>query len=114
LGDAVPDGEFHQLVFGLIVDLFRSRAALEAEIVVLRQQITVLCRGDKSSRLPFMAADRWYWLGLPAVYKRLAFPIRRSPGPLGNQVMGQRNMVNPKSPRTTQREYRRIICNWLD
>ena len=29
-----------------------------------------------------MAADRWYWLGLPAVYKRLAFPIRRSAAPL--------------------------------
>src|SRR5215204_2677155 len=46
-----------RLVFGLIVDLFRSRAALEAEILVLRQQIIVLRRG-KLTRLPFMAADR--------------------------------------------------------
>jgi len=33
-----------RLVFGLIVDVFRSRAALEAEILVLRQQIIVLRR----------------------------------------------------------------------
>ena len=46
------------LVFGLIVDLFRSRAALEAEILVLRQQIIVL-RRSKLTRLPFMAADRF-------------------------------------------------------
>src|SRR5215211_5044872 len=45
------------LVFGLIVDLFRSRAALEAEILVLRQQIIVL-RRRKATRLPFTAADR--------------------------------------------------------
>src|SRR5215208_5537695 len=46
-----------RLVFGLIVDLFRSRAALEAEILVLRQQIIVL-RRRKAIRLPFTAADR--------------------------------------------------------
>src|SRR3954454_14373359 len=46
-----------RLLFALIVDLFRSRAALEAEILVLRQQIIVL-RGGKATRLPFTAADR--------------------------------------------------------
>src|SRR5215216_4264886 len=46
-----------RLVFGLIVDLFRSRAALEAEILVLRQQIIVL-RRRKATRLPFTATDR--------------------------------------------------------
>ena len=46
-----------RLIFSLVVDLFRSRAALEAEVLVLRQQITVLRRG-KPIRLPFMAADR--------------------------------------------------------
>ena len=45
------------LIFGLVVDLFRSRAALEAEILVLRQQIIVL-RRSKPTRLPFVAADR--------------------------------------------------------
>jgi len=33
-----------RLIIGLVVDLFRSRAALEAEILVLRQQIIVLRR----------------------------------------------------------------------
>ena len=31
------------LIFGLVLDLFRSRATLEAEILVLRQQI--MCYG---------------------------------------------------------------------
>src|SRR5215216_1921147 len=44
-------------IFGFLVDLFRSRAALEAEILVLRQQIIVL-RRRKEARLPFTAADR--------------------------------------------------------
>jgi hypothetical protein len=47
-----------RLVFGLIVDLFRSRAALEAEILLVRQQIIVL-RRRKATRLPFTAADRF-------------------------------------------------------
>src|SRR5687767_2123425 len=46
-----------RLMFGLVVDLFRSRGALEAEVLVLRQQITVL-RRDKPTRLTFMAADK--------------------------------------------------------
>ena len=50
-------GELIRSILGLVVDLFRSRAALEAEVLVLRQQITVLRRG-KPTRLPFMAADR--------------------------------------------------------
>ena len=49
--------DFVRLIFGLVVDLVRSRAALEAEIIVLRQQIIVLRRG-KPIRLPFIAADR--------------------------------------------------------
>src|SRR5215208_5006229 len=49
--------DFIRLVLGLLADLFRSRAALEAEIVVLRQQIVVLCR-RKPARLPFMPTDK--------------------------------------------------------
>ena len=47
-----------KLIFGLVLDLFRSRSALEAEILVLRQQITVLRRG-RPARLPFSADDRF-------------------------------------------------------
>src|SRR5262245_9409791 len=46
-----------RLIFGLIVDLFRSRAALEAEVLVLRQQIIVLHRG-RPSRLALLIADK--------------------------------------------------------
>jgi hypothetical protein len=34
--------DLFRLIFGLIIDLFRSRAALEAEVLVLKQQIIVL------------------------------------------------------------------------
>jgi hypothetical protein len=46
-----------RLILGLIADLFRSRATLEAEILVLRQQIAVLRRA-RPTRLAFVAADR--------------------------------------------------------
>jgi hypothetical protein len=46
-----------KLIFGLLADLFLSRASLEAEILVLRQQIIVLRRG-KPARLPFMTTDK--------------------------------------------------------
>jgi transposase InsO family protein len=46
-----------KLIFGLVLDLFRSRAALEAEVLVLRHQIIVLRRG-RVGRLPFSAVDR--------------------------------------------------------
>ena len=44
-------------IFGLVVDLFRSRAALEAEVLVLKQQIIELRRG-RPNRMPFLAVDR--------------------------------------------------------
>jgi transposase InsO family protein len=46
-----------RLILAFLVDLFRSRAALEAEVLVLRQQIIVLRRG-RPTRLPFLAVDR--------------------------------------------------------
>jgi hypothetical protein len=42
-----------RLISGLVVDLFRSRAALEAEVLVLKQQIIVLRRG-KPNPMPFL------------------------------------------------------------
>src|SRR5262245_55018372 len=46
-----------KLIFSFVLDLIRSRAALEAEVLVLRQQIIVLRRG-RVGRLPFSAVDR--------------------------------------------------------
>lgn len=45
------------MILGAVVDLFRPRAALEAEILVLRQQIVVRRRG-KLCRLPFSTIDK--------------------------------------------------------
>ena len=46
------------VIFKTVVDLFRPRAALGAEMLVLRQQIVVLRRG-KPNRMPFRADDRF-------------------------------------------------------
>ena len=46
-----------RLIWAFIADLFRSRAALEAEVLVLRQQIVVLRRG-RPARLPLQTIDR--------------------------------------------------------
>ena len=49
--------EFCRLILAVFVDLFRTRAAVEAEIVVLRQQTMVLRRG-RPGRVQFLAVDR--------------------------------------------------------
>jgi hypothetical protein len=46
-------------VVALVIDLFRPRAAVEAELLVLRQQIVVLRRG-RPARLPLL---RFFGLG---------------------------------------------------
>jgi hypothetical protein len=46
-----------RIIFWIGVDLLRPRAALEAEILVLRQQIIVRRRG-RPSRVPFLMVDR--------------------------------------------------------
>jgi transposase InsO family protein len=46
-----------RLIFGTVIDLLRPRATLEAEILVLRQQINVLRRANPK-RLPFGSIDR--------------------------------------------------------
>jgi transposase InsO family protein len=56
---------FIRLILELVLDLFRSRATLEAEVLTLRQQLIVLRRGRSwRGRLAFSAADRWVlgWL----------------------------------------------------
>ena len=46
-----------KLILRTVIDVLRSRATLEAEIVVLRQQINVLRRAS-SKRPPFISIDR--------------------------------------------------------
>jgi hypothetical protein len=44
-----------RLILAIVIDLFRPRAAVEAEILVLRQQIIVL-RRTRPGRVPLLAA----------------------------------------------------------
>src|SRR6478672_11859745 len=64
-----------KLIFGTVIDLLRSRATLEAEIVVLRQQINVLRRANPK-KLPFGSIDRLILGGVcrqfPKMYDALA------------------------------------------
>ena len=64
-----------RLIFGMVGDLLRSQVALEAEILVLRQQINVLRRVNPN-RLRFALIDRLIFGGVcrlfPKMYDALA------------------------------------------
>src|SRR6266852_3608231 len=64
-----------RLIFGMAIDLLRSQVALEAEILVLRQQINVLRRANPK-RLRFVSIDRLILGGVcrlfPKMYGALA------------------------------------------
>jgi putative transposase len=47
---------------------FRSRAALLAEIVALRHQLTVLQRTQKPQRLILSRVDRYLWVWLSRIW----------------------------------------------
>ena len=64
-----------KIIFGTVIDLLRSRATLEAEILMLRQQINVLRRANPK-RLRFASIDRLILGGIcrlfPKMYEALA------------------------------------------
>ena len=64
-----------KLIVGTMIDLLRSRATLEAEILMLRQQINVLRRANPK-RLRFASIDRLILGGIcrpfPKIYDTLA------------------------------------------
>jgi hypothetical protein len=64
-----------RLIVGLIIDLFRSRAELEAEVLVLKQQIIVLQRG-RPIGCHFWLSTGSFWAGLATCFRR---PATRSP-----------------------------------
>src|SRR6202035_2297281 len=71
----VPDARFVSIDLWDCQHLLRSRVALEAEILVLRQQINVLRRAS-SKRPPFISIDRLILGGIcrlfPKMYDALA------------------------------------------
>jgi hypothetical protein len=56
-----------RVIWSLLIGLFRSRATLEAENLVLRQQILVL-RRTAPKRLNFDALDRLILVGLSRLF----------------------------------------------
>src|SRR5216684_1261853 len=59
-----------RLIFGMAIDLLRSQVALEAEILVLRQQINVLRRANPK-KLPFISIDRLILGGVCRLFPRM-------------------------------------------
>ena len=62
--------DLFRLIVWAVVDLFRSRAALEAEILTLRQQIIVL-RRTAPKKQTFGAIDRLVFVGLYRLFPRV-------------------------------------------
>src|ERR1700738_397464 len=62
--------DLFRLIGWAVVDLFRSRAALEAEIWTLRQQINVL-RRTAPKRLSFSVFDHFVFVGLYRLFPRI-------------------------------------------
>jgi hypothetical protein len=70
-----------KLILGVLASLFESRAELEAEILILRQQINVLCR--RMPKRPHLNnTDRFLFVssiaGFPPSLGRLRLSGRRS------------------------------------
>src|SRR5260370_7760482 len=59
-----------RLIMWAVVDLFRARAAIEAEILTLRQQINVL-RRTAPKKQTFGAIDRLVFVGLYRLFPRV-------------------------------------------
>jgi len=69
-----------KLILGVLASLFKSRATLEAEILILRQQINVLRR--RAPKRPHLNnTDRflfvWLYHWFPSVLRRLRLSGRR-------------------------------------
>src|SRR5882762_8574653 len=64
----------YRLIFGIASDLLRSRVALEAEILVLRQQINVLRRANPK-RLRFVSIDRLILGGVCRLFHKMYGPL---------------------------------------
>ena len=63
-------GDIFKLIWWIVIGLFRSRASLEAEILVLRHQLNVL-RRKSPKRLVFSNFDRLVFASLYRIVPRI-------------------------------------------
>jgi hypothetical protein len=73
--------EAWKVLWSLLIGLFRSRASLEAEILILRQQIIVL-RRTAPKRLSFNGLDRLIFVDLHRLFPDLRDRQARNCHPL--------------------------------
>src|ERR1700730_16985688 len=107
--------DLFRLIGWAVVDLFRSRAALEAEMWALRQQINVL-RRTAPKRLSFSVFDRLVFAGLYRLFPNIcdALAIVKPDTIVGCHLAGSRWSWRWKSRRrggrpTVPLEIRRLI-----
>src|SRR6478735_328059 len=96
-----------RLIFGMVIDLLRSRVALEAEILILRQQINVL-RRTRPKRPPFISIDRLILGGVCRLFSKMydALAIVRPDTVIRWHRAGFRSYWRWKSLRSTGRTVR--------
>jgi len=64
-----------KLIWSALVGLFRSRASLQAENLVLRHQLKVLCRKSRR-RITSSAIDRLLFVGLYALVPSVLYALQ--------------------------------------
>jgi hypothetical protein len=62
-------------VFNSLLTGLRGRAAMQAEIIALSHQLTVLQRNSKPKRIRLNAIDRCLWVWLSCLWVALAFGL---------------------------------------
>jgi hypothetical protein len=92
--------DLFKLILGVLASLFKSRAKLEAEILILRQQINVLRR--RAPKRPHLNnTDRflfvWIYHWFPSVLGAIAIASGRRPSFAGTALALKRSGVgNPE------------------
>jgi hypothetical protein len=104
------------LILGVLASLFKSRAKLEAEILVLRQQINVLRRrhrNDRSSTIPIVFCLFGFITGSPPFLARLRLSGRRrsfAGTALGLEHIGAGDRATMLADRRSRLSYARSLA----
>jgi len=121
--------DLFKLILGVLPSLFKSRAKLEAEILILRQQINVL-RRRAPKRRHLNNTDRFLfvWLGSPPSLARVGRPkvspeLRTLIGEnrcfrdeeMGRRISGKHRLLDQPRSRTPRlHTFRKAVCRKVD